>query len=205
VGRILLNRSEEVKRRILVGLASFDCLTLNQCVSLVYWKHTPSGFSSTQRKLKSMLSLRLIGRKKSKDNIFRYFLQTSGVREAEQYINFLPAAGNDRSYLNSSRNDKVIDRIIADLNLINNESSEGIALGRGALRHIKDGRYSAVDGLLGITINGTTKTVKVYVKIDCPNLAGQKKYQESVKIANSLKSKIFVVANPFTLKNLGIK
>src|SRR5471030_2745753 len=164
MGKILLERGNEIQKRILVGLASFDCLTMKQCTSLVYWEVTSSGLSSTQRKLKSMLSSGLIARKKSGDNLFRYFLQTSGIREVEPHINFSPVTGNDRSYLNSSRNDKVIDRIIFDLNEIRKKSGDGIALGRGALRYIKDGKYSAVDGLLGVREGDRTKTVKIYVK-----------------------------------------
>ncbi|TQK07193.1 hypothetical protein FBX97_2466 [Herbaspirillum sp. SJZ107] len=77
-------------------------------------------------------------------------------------------------------------------------------LGRGALRRIKNGKFSDVDGILGVRIGKDTRMLKVYVKINAPDVVGIAKYENANKRAKQFGTKLVVVGDNFTKKSLGI-
>jgi hypothetical protein len=196
---ILLKRGDEIALRLMKALASHDCLNLHQCVAAVYGNHAAAAFAGMQRKMKKMLEEGLIGRKKSDDGLYRYYLQTAGVRIVNEHINFVATPGHDRSYINASRYDKIINKIIADSYTFENETR---ALGRGALRRIKEGKFKDIDGMLGVLEGEKFKTVKIYAKIDAPNIVGIDKFERMQKRALQLDTKLVVISNEYTFKTL---
>jgi len=184
---ILLKRGEDIELKLMTALASHDCLTAYQCVAAVYGNHTPAAVSGMLRKLKTMIEKGLIGRKESGDGIYRYYLNTAGVRTINVHINFEATPGHDRSYLNSSRHDKLINKIIADSYTFENETR---VLGRGALRRIQNGKFSDIDGMLGVRDGDKFKTVKIYAKIDNAGPVGVDKLARVEKKSVTIKYKI---------------
>ncbi|WP_141831982.1 hypothetical protein [Herbaspirillum sp. SJZ107] len=170
----------------------------------MYHNTENSAVAATQRKLKEMMNAGFIGRKKSNEGIFRYYLQTAGCYAVAQYINFEATPGHDRSFLNCSRYDRIVEKMIRDANEVDTKTGESIMLGRGALRRIKNGKFSDVDGILGVRIGKDTRMLKVYVKINAPDVVGIAKYENANKRAKQFGTKLVVVGDNFTKKSLGI-
>lgn len=202
MSKILLDRRREVERRILTGLASCDTLTMMQVAMYVYHDTGASAVAGTQSKLRKMIRNRTIGRTRSGDGLYRYYLQTRGCREAAPYLNFEPTAGHDRSYLNCSRRDIIINRLIRDAIEAEKAGNSSVILGRGALRRIQQGKFSDVDAILGVIRDGQTKVEKVYIKIDAPTETQMQRYENANKRALLFNAKLNVIATEFALKKL---
>lgn len=196
---ILQQRGAEIERKLVENIACCDAFTLNQCVALIYGKITPSGTASMQRKLKSMMKNKLIGREKSGDGLYRYYLLEGGVRIASENANFSIKTGTDRSYLNSSRRDAVIDALISDIHKI-----EGCQIaGPGALR--VSGKYTDFDGAVFVRDERGGRFVKLYIQVHTPTPANVERYERAVKQAKTMKVPLILIAEKFTKKLLGLK
>jgi hypothetical protein len=201
---ILLNRKTVIERAIMKLLATHDVATMMQIAEYVYHKTNDSAVAATQRKLKEMMNAGFVGRKKSNEGIYRYYLQTAGCYAVAPYINFEATPGHDRSFLNCSRYDRTVEKMIRDANEVDTKMGEAIMLGRGALRRVRNGKFSDLDGILGVRIGDETKMLKVYVKINAPNIVGIAKYEKANKRALQFNTILVVIADDYTKKVLGI-
>jgi hypothetical protein len=201
---ILLDRKTLIERTIMKLLATHDVATMMQIAERVYHNTGGSAVAATQRKLKEMIHVGFIGRKKSNEGIFRYYLQTAGCYAVAPYINFEPTPGHDRSFLNCSRYDRIVEKMIRDANEVDMNIGESIMLGRGGLRRVQNGKFSDVDGMLGVRKDEKTMILKVYAKISAPNEVGIAKYQNACRRAVQFDTKLVVIADDFTKKRLGL-
>lgn len=201
---ILLDRKTVIERTIMTLLASHDVATMMQVAERVYHKTDNAAVAATQRKLKEMINAGFIGRKKSNEGKWRYYLQTAGCYAVAPYINFEATPGHDRSFLNCSRYDRIVEKMIRDANEVELKTGVPIMLGRGALRRVKKGKFSDVDGILGVRAGEETKVLKLYVKINAPNVVGIAKYENANKRAIQFGTKLVVISDDFTKKSLGI-
>lgn len=185
----LTKRGAEIAQNLMIYMASFDCLTLSQCVALTYAKIDAASVAGMQRKLKTMMQQKLIGRQKSDDGLYRYYLLEAGARTANEVLQFTATAGSDRHYLNSSRHDAVIDKLTADMHA----TAGGRALGRGALRRSLGGKYSDFDGLLVSETENAINPVRAYIGITTANLTGIQRFEKAARHARTLKIPLEVV------------
>lgn len=195
----LVQRGAEIERKLIQNIASCDTLTLNQCIALIYGGVTAGGMAAMQRKLKAMMQNKTIGREKSGDGLYRYYLLEGGVRVASEYANFSIRSGTDRSYLNSSRRDAVIDALISDSHEI-----EGCQIaGPGALR--VSGKYTDFDGAVFVRDERGGRFVKLYIQVHTPTPANVERYERAVRQAKAMKIPLTLIAEKFTRKLLGLK
>lgn len=195
----LAQRGTEIEARILHNLALFDWMTLNQCIASVYCKVDAAGTAAMQRKLKQMMSKKLIDRVQGYDGLYRYYLLTAGARIAAEFVSFTVHPGTDRQHKNSSRRDMLVDALISDSHTIKN----CIIIGPAGLR--QTGWLKGFDGGIAVDDENGTRLVKLYVVMHTPTPANRERFERARAEAKRRNVKFIVLAENFTKKLLGLK
>jgi hypothetical protein len=178
-------------------LASFDCLTKANIALLLHGSISNSSITYADRITKRLMRAGWLSRKLAGDSIYRYFLADRGAVAAAETLPFLPRAGHDRSYVNATLYDQVDRAIIADM-----WASDGIGLGRGALRYLLDGKLKKLDGVLTTEKNGNPEFVAFYVRMAslAPNALAR--FDRCKRLSDLYKVPLKIIGPEFVRKTL---